>query len=321
MTERKIESAEPMAAEQNEEIVVGAGCGPAFGQSMMDVAQACGFGPASNDRMSVIGAPMTTVAASAAAGGTDTTVTITVSLRGGNSFLGRKLLIPAEYAASVLVKEIWCDATNIMSSNDPLPGELFSTANPDSPDLQFLPVGQNSTIKVVLTNQSSAIYQTLGLIGVVSDLAPSQCSQQVDPGLAALAAAQGFGPNVPCKMTVLGAPKTTLASAATTLGTDTTVTITVSLRGGRAFLGRRLIIPKEIAAEVRVKEVWCDATPILQSNDPIPGEVFASDAQIWPRPELQFVPVSQNSTIRIVLTNDADAHPDASLAIEGVVFG
>lgn len=297
------------------ETVVGA-CGQQYGADMVAVAQACGFGPAAPCRQGVLGAPRTTLNTS-----TDTTVTITVSLRGGSTFIGRKIVLPALWAANVRIKEVWCDATNIMPSNDPLPGELFSSDNPDSPELPFVPLGQNSTIKVVFTEEAGAwINSAFGIMGLVTDAPVGQCQDQNSAAYQAIAQACGFGPGSPCKRTVLGSPATTLTSASG-LGVDTTITITVSLRGGRTFIGRRLVLPKEVAQYVAVKEVWCDAENILQSNDPIAGQVFASNAQIVPMPELAFKPVSQNSTIRIVLTNMTGAAlANTVVAIDGTVI-
>lgn len=301
------------SSEDAAETVVGA-CGAppqqyAFDPNQMSaVAQACGFGPLAACRMGVLGTPRTTLNTSA-----DTTVTITVSLRGGNTFIGKQLVLPAEWAANVSVKEVWCDATNIMPSNDPHPGELYSTENPRIPDLPFLPLSQNSVIKVVFTEEAGAwINATFGIVGLVTDSSVNECLQA--------AQACGFGPGSPCRMTVLGSPRTTLASGSGT-GTDTTITITISLRGGTSFLGKRLVIPKEIAQYVAVSSVWCDADNILQSNDPIHGQVFATNTQVIPQPELRFKPVSQNSTIKVVLTNKGAALNLMQVAIEGVVFG
>ncbi len=295
------------------ETVVGAGCYD--GAGLAGVAAACGFGPGVQN-IQVLGAPRTTLTASS-----DTTVTITVSLRGGCTFIGRKLLLPAQWAASVRIKSLWCDATPILPTDDPLAGEMCSTANPDAPDLPFVPVGQNSTIRVVFTEEAgAAVNATFGIMGVVTDAPAGLCGVADDPAYQALAARHGFGPAAKCRPTVIGSPATAISSATGT-GVDTTVSITVSLRGGSWFIGRRLILPKELALNVSVKEVWCDATPILASNDPIGGQVFATDAQIVPRPELPFVPVKQNSTIRVVITNHTGAAITTAIALEGVIVG
>jgi hypothetical protein len=128
----------------------------------------------------------------------------------------------------------------------------------------------------------------------------------------AMAVARSGGQTIG-RRTTLGSPVTSL-----TLSTETTVTITVRLRGGSTFVGHRLILPSEMASSVRVKTVKVNAEDILPSADPIPGEVFSSANQRGG--ELPFLPCSTNSTIAVELTNETAAAISCCLAIEGVVL-
>ena len=70
-----------------------------------------------------------------------------------------------------------------------------------------------------------------------------------------------------------------------------------------------------------VASVWCDAENVMPSNDPIDGQLFATNVQKHKRPELRFLPVKQNSTIKVVLTTGGAAGATRVFAIDGVLLG
>lgn len=161
------------------ETVVAGGCSESeYVAEAMQVAAACGgqvpqpnangqYGRGAScglgGRKTVLGSPLTTQTASQ-----NNDISITVRLRGGNTFVGRRLMIPAEYASSVRVAAVKCDADDVLPSADPIPGEVFSTANQRGGELPFLPVKQNSTITITLTNETTAaITNCVAIEGVV----------------------------------------------------------------------------------------------------------------------------------------------------------
>lgn len=140
---------------KEEEVVVGQGCNgyqdPNFAQAAFQAAQACGFGSGGGCAKTVIGTPVTSIASA-----TTGTVTITVRMRRAGGFQGSRLILPAEVAAAVRVTRVLCGANDILPTEDPIPGEVFSSANELGGYLPFLPVMNNDTIKVELYNETAA---------------------------------------------------------------------------------------------------------------------------------------------------------------------
>lgn len=151
-------------AEVAEETVVGTGCYPnGYNQNVLAsrealaAAAACGVGPSDPCPRFVIGAPVTTLTVTSTC-----TITITLNLlmqRGGGAFLPTRLIIPAEFAAGCRLLSVKCGNQPIMVTNDPIPGEAFSSANQVPGNLPFIAVASGTTtvntIEVVLFQEAA----------------------------------------------------------------------------------------------------------------------------------------------------------------------
>lgn len=157
----------------NDSVVIG-GCGETdsqFIQRALAAAQACGsiganggqmdptsgacFGVGSSG-MTTLGSPVTAMATTSGTG-----VDITATIRKGKGFVGQRLILPAEYAASFRVSSVKVGATEMLPSSDPIPGEVFSSANnPPGGALVMAPAPVGQTITVTLVAETTTAIST-----------------------------------------------------------------------------------------------------------------------------------------------------------------
>lgn len=133
----------------------GAGIGGANGQPLVDPTTGACFGVGSSG-LTTLGSPVTAMATTAGTG-----VDISATIRKGRGFAGQRLIIPAEYAASFRVSSVKVGATEMLPSSDPIPGEVFSSANnPPGGALVMTPAPVGQTITVTLVAETTTAIST-----------------------------------------------------------------------------------------------------------------------------------------------------------------
>lgn len=143
--------------ETEEKTVVGAACDYAnaqYTQEAMRAAAACGVGPTGPCPKYMIGAPVTTLTVT-----TTVTVTITLNMKQGGGFQVTRLVIPQEYSDSFRIGKVLCGARDITLTDDPLPGDSFSSSNQFPATLPFIPMesGAANVIKVEVYNEDATM--------------------------------------------------------------------------------------------------------------------------------------------------------------------
>lgn len=137
-----------------------------------------------------------------------------------------------------------------------------------------------------------------------------QAAQACGAPVGQMSNANGASCAMPPMLATLGSPVTTCTTVVTT-------DITATIRKG-TFVGKRLILPAEYAAGLRVTAVKVGATPVTLSDDPIFGEAFSSANQRGG--ELPFIPAPVNQIIVVSVYNETTATIATHFAISGVML-